>query len=249
MSGSRRPIDDPEVREQHRRQARRDLRRGAIAAVLFAAFLVWPLVLATWTDAAFGPRAPATVEFVDPVRSSVTVTSSDSRVPDYLTLDVHDTGAYAVGDHVGVILTGEEREPSSLDREPILPQMIPAFVAFVAFSLVVMIIAMGVVVWLTIRRRRALGQPWRRVRVALFAQPPKHYAHFKDEDDGSYWKLEDLPDELPMHAVLDAQVAGSTRHLVVRFFGSTQLATARRRRARSEWAELLPLEVGALTKG
>jgi hypothetical protein len=241
MSDARRPIDDPEVREQHRRQARRQLRRCAGGVVIGVAFLLGPAILETATDAAFGTRVPATVESVDADDGSVTVTSEDSRVADYSTFDVHDTDAYSEGDHVGVVLTGEEQNPTGLDREPILPQMIPPAMAFGALTFVGIAIGTVVVAWLTLRRRRALRRPWQRVHVALFAEGAKRYAHLPDERGGTYWRLSDLDAELPTRAALDAQVAGSTRRLVVRFFGSTQLGVGRRRRARSRWTELLPV--------
>jgi hypothetical protein len=151
---------------------------------------------------------------------------------------VDDTDAYGVEDHVGVVLTGEQHEPAMLDREPMLPVFL--HVALDVGKVVVGIMLLGVagVMGFASRRRRALHRPWRRTQAVLFDDRERCFAYLAEVDGGSYWRLADVEADLPNASARDVDVAGFSRYLVVRFSGTTKLATARRRRARPKWGDL-----------
>jgi hypothetical protein len=191
------------------------------------------VALGTIGDAAWATRASATVEAVDAAKSTVSVWSADPFVNGAMTFEVHDTGAYDVGDRVGVILTGEDHQPSGLDREPILPQLVPIAGAFGVLTLVVIAIGTFFVTWRAVRRRRALRGPWRRVPLGLSSEGDQRYASLEDGSWCTTWRIIDGPVDLPRRGTVDAQVAGSGRRLAIRVFGSPQLATGKRCRAGS----------------
>jgi hypothetical protein len=230
MSDERRPIDDPEVRQQHRRQVHSTL---AVAGFYIGGWAVGIFVLVALALSgthAFGTRAPAKVFEVDDVHSTVSVTSSDPRISGWLELDVRDTDAYAVGDQVGVIIEGEDHDVVSLDREPVVPLVLHTAAVIFGLAACVMAIATGFVELCARRQRRSLEHPWRRARVTVSKNGEGHRARIDDDHRVTTWELFDFPTGLAMNTPIDAQIAGSSRRLAVRFYGSTKLAFARRGR-------------------
>jgi hypothetical protein len=224
MNHERRPIDDPEVRQQHRRQLRADLLRVARRAFTLAA-VVFAIFTAIKVLEQLGARVPATVVAIDAAESAVTVTSADPAASG--TYTVRDTDAYRVGDEVRVVSTGEDQEPTFLDREPLLRPIIVVAGLLAALAIVGMLPRQALVWWHARRRRRALIQPWRHTQFQLEAASPRATL-LSDPAGTTSWRLRDVPDDLPHEATLEALVAGTPQRLAVRFFGSTQLATASR---------------------
>ena len=209
MSNERRPIDDPEVRQQHRRQAGRralDCFRAPFSVALFFFVMVAGAVSC---DGAFGTRVPVTVDLVDASKSSVRVVSSDPEISGWY--DVDDTGSYAVGDRVGVILTGEDNTPSDLDREPVLPRVMRFVLLFGSLAAIVTALRMPRLVLRTSRRHRALAEPWRPVRATFIEG---HLVSLPGAQGSTHWRVDGAACRLPRsghirRAESPAQDAGS----------------------------------------
>ena len=198
MNDEQCPIDDLEVRQQHRRQTNRDL---AVAAFFIVIWAIPIFVLIALVDAgthAFGTRAPAEVHHVNQRNRTVTVWSGDSRIADVLVLHVDDTDAYAVGDHVGVIIDGENHTVVSLDREPMLPVLLGDAAPIGGLAMAAMVIAtLWIELW-ALRRQRLLGRPWRRVRIKTWNEGEGHYARITEDGIDGRWQFDEAPSSVPI---------------------------------------------------
>ena len=235
MTIYRRAIDDPEVRAQHRTQVRSDLSCLVVGVLAVGIFIFAMYGLIDSGQHAFGTRAPAIVDGVERADGTVSVTSSDPRIPDHVVFEVRDTDAYDIGDRVGVIITGEDHEMLSLDREPVLPLLLEDAAEIAGLAVVVIALGIVPIALLARRRRRALTRPWKWVSAVIFDDDDIRYAYLAEVGGGTYWQLADAGDLSTGR--IDAQVAGSSRLLAMRFYGSNQLATGRRRRPLPGWAE------------
>ena len=227
MSDDRLPIHDPEVRQQHRRQLRADMLRVARRAFTVAA-VFFMIFAGIKVFNQLGPRVPATVVAVDTAKSSVTVASPYPDASGSYT--VNDTDAYDVGDEVGVVRTGEDDEPTFLDREPLAEPLLAMAGLLAALAAVGMSPRLGILWRRARRRRRALTRPWRHAHVQVTGPGLMRLAAGSADDAETWWRLRDLPVDFPDAASVGAQLAGTARTLVVRFSGSPHLVTGRRLR-------------------
>src|SRR4051812_39599740 len=203
MNDDRRPIDDPEVRQQHRRQLHRNLRQCFTGVAILAAVIVTPPALILWGQYVLADRVPATVEVVERARGVVTVSSSDADLPVAMRFEVHDPTDYSEGDHVNVVVS--DKRPIALEREPLLPLLFAALRLF--GKMFVVGFAVGAVgafclAWL---RRRALRRPWRRIEVVVSRVGNEQVAHIAAFGESGGWELADAPDDLVDGALVDAQ--------------------------------------------
>jgi hypothetical protein len=230
MSNELRPIHDPEVRQQHRRQLRSNLRTCAACVTITAGIIVVVPSLLLWGQYLLAEHVPVTVVLIDRATDTVTVASSAPHMPTRMSFEVDDATHYAINDRVDLLVWGE---PSRfiLEREPALPLLFAALKLFTELVVVGMVLGTFGALCIARQRSRALRRPWRRARVDVFSSGADRYALISAVDGGSAWKLADAPIDLQTKVTPDAQIAGTAKHLVIRFFGSTQLARARRVRA------------------
>jgi hypothetical protein len=227
MNDDRRPIDDPEVRAQHRRQFHRNLRQCVVAVAILATFLATPPALMLWAQYVLADRVPATVEVVERARRVVTVSSSDADLPVAMRFEVHDATDYSEGDRVNVVVL--DNRPIALEREPLLPLLFAALRVFGKIFVVGFSIGAVGALCLAWLRRRALRRPWQRIEVVVSRVGNEQVAHIAAFGEPGGWELADAPDDLIDGALVDAQIAGTTQRRVIRFYGTRELARARYR--------------------
>lgn len=178
-------------------------------------------------------RVPVTVESVNWEDSLVVLSAADNRVPATFGFFVHDPSAYEVGDHVNVLLAGEEQKPYTLDREPLVPEVVEAVQGIAVATLASIVIGLIVVARVTYVRRRALSSAWKRVPAIAWQDGNTWFVFLPTVEAGSFWRLSD-----PLDAAgsFEAQVAGTPKRLTLRAPRRVHLIVARRQCARAEWS-------------